>query len=94
MQEINYRGTDHVVRINGLDTGHWQEDVRVSVAGGADAIRIPKTQYGADVKAVEQAVEKAEREFGCPVGSTLLMAAIESTRGVWYCPELWIVWSY
>lgn len=82
LQEIDYRGIERVVRINGLDTEHWQEDVRVCVAGGADAIRIPKTQYGRDVKAVEKAVEEAEREFGRPVGSTLLMAAIESTRGV------------
>lgn len=82
LQEIDYRGIERVVRINGLDTGHWREDIRVSVAGGADAIRIPKTQYAADVKAVEQAVGEAEREFNRPIGSTLLMAAIESTRGV------------
>ncbi len=82
LQEIDYRGIERIVRINGLDTEHWQEDVRVSVAGGADGIRIPKTQYAADVKAVERAIEEAEREFGRPVGSTLLMAAIESTRGV------------
>lgn len=25
-----------IVRINGLDTPHWQEDIRVCVAGGAD----------------------------------------------------------
>lgn len=82
LQEIDYRGIERVVRINGLDTAHWQEDVRVCVAGGADAIRIAKTQYVKDVKMVEQAVEQAEREFGRPVGSTLLMAAIESTRGI------------
>ncbi len=82
LQEIDYRDIERVVRINGLDTEHWQEDIRVCVAGGADAIRIPKTQYASDVKAVEKAVEAAEIEFGRPVGSTLLMAAIESTRGV------------
>ena len=31
-------------RINGLDTPHWQEDIRVCVAGGADTIRIAKTE--------------------------------------------------
>ena len=48
LQEIDYRGVERVVRINGLDTPHW----------------------------------KAEREFGRPEGSTLLMAALESCRGV------------
>lgn len=82
LQEIDYRGVERVVRINGLDTELWQEDVRVCVAGGADSIRIPKTQYASDVKTIEKAVEDAEREFCKPIGSTLLMAAIESTRGV------------
>lgn len=82
LREIDYRGVERVVRINGLDTPYWQEDVRVCVAGGCDAIRIAKTEKAGDVLAVEREVEKAEREFGREIGSTLLMAAIESARGV------------
>lgn len=82
LKEIDYRGTERVVRINGLDTPHWREDIRVCVAGGADTIRIAKTESAADVHTVEEAVTAAEEEFGVPVGKTLLMAAIESTRGV------------
>ena len=81
-QEIDYRGTERVVRINGLDTPHWQEDIRVCVAGGADTIRIAKTECAQDVKTVEEHVLAAEREFGRPEGSTLLMAALESCKGV------------
>ena len=33
---IDYGSTEVIVRINGLDTPHWQEDIRVCVAGGAD----------------------------------------------------------
>lgn len=82
LQEIDYRGTERVVRINGLDTLHWQEDIRVCVAGGADTIRIAKTECAQDVKTVEEHVLAAEREFGRPEGSTLLMAALESCKGV------------
>ncbi|MBR0355703.1 MAG: HpcH/HpaI aldolase/citrate lyase family protein [Oscillospiraceae bacterium] len=82
LREIDYRGVERVVRINGMDTPYWQEDVRVCVAGGCDAIRIAKTEKAGDVLAVEREVEKAEREFGRETGSTLLMAAIESARGV------------
>lgn len=82
LQEIDYRGVERIVRINGLDTPHWQEDVRVSVAGGADGIRIPKVERATDIKTVEKAIEEAEKEFGRDVGSTLIMAAIESARGV------------
>ncbi|PNV59674.1 citrate lyase subunit beta [Clostridium sp. chh4-2] len=82
LKEIDYRGVERVVRINGLDTPHWKEDIRVCVAGGCDTIRIAKTETAQDVHTVEEAVLAAEREFGQPEGSTLLMAALESCKGV------------
>ncbi|WP_352397259.1 aldolase/citrate lyase family protein [[Clostridium] aminophilum] len=82
LQEIDYRGVERVVRINGLDTDLWREDVRCAVAGGCDSIRIPKTETADDVRTVEYAIAEAEREFRRPVGSVLIMAALESARGV------------
>ncbi len=82
LQEIDYRGVERVVRINGLDSPYWKEDIRCAVAGGADSIRIPKTESASDVKMVERAVIEAEKEFNVPAGRTLIMAAIESARGV------------
>ena len=63
LQEIDYRGVERVVRINGLDTDLWREDVRCAVAGGCDSIRIPKTENADDVRTVEYAIAEAEREF-------------------------------
>lgn len=37
LKTIDYGDTEVIVRINGLDTPHWQEDIRCAVAGGADA---------------------------------------------------------
>lgn len=88
LQEIDYRGCERVVRINGLDTPYWREDIRCSVAGGCDAIRIPKTECANDVKLVENAVADAEKEFGLEEGSVLIMAAIESARGVMKALEI------
>ena len=88
LRALNHGGVERVVRINGLDTPHWQEDIRVCVAGGADAIRIAKTESAENVRTVEKAVEAAEREFGVPVGRTLLMAAIESARGILHAEEI------
>ena len=79
---IDYGDTEVIVRINGLDTPHWQEDIRVCVAGGADGIRIAKCESAQDVHTVEAAVEQAEKEFGVEVGRTLLMAALESPKGI------------
>ena len=82
LRSIDYRGCERVVRINGLDSPYWKEDIRCSVAGGCDAIRIPKTETEEDVKLVEKEVVRAECEFGRPEGSVLIMAAVESARGV------------
>lgn len=82
LKTIDYGETEVIVRINGLDTPHWQEDIRVCVAGGADGIRIAKCESAADVLTVAQATEEAEREFGVEVGRTLLMAALESPKGI------------
>ena len=82
LREIDYRGVERVVRINGLDTPYWREDIRCAVAGGCDAIRIPKTESAQDVHVVEEAVIAAEKEFGREAGSVLIMAALDSARGI------------
>ena len=82
LKEINYRGIECIVRINGLDSDLWEEDIRCAVAGGADGIRIPKTETAEDVQKVEKAVEDAEKEFGIEQGKVLIMAALESAKGV------------
>lgn len=82
LKTIDYGDTEVIVRINGLDTPHWQEDIRVSVAGGADGVRIPTCESAEDVKKVEEHVLAAEKEFGVEEGRTLIMAALESPKGV------------
>lgn len=82
LKNIDYGDTEVIVRINGLETPHWKEDIRVVVAAGADGIRIPKCESAADVKLVEEHVLAAEREFGVEEGRTLLMAALESPKGI------------
>lgn len=82
LKNIDYRGAERIVRINGLDTPHWQEDIRVCVAAGCDGIRIAKTERAQDVWDVVEHIEKAEKEFGREAGATLVMSALESPMGV------------
>ena len=60
---IDYGSTEVIVRINGLDTPHWQEDIRVCVAGGADVILIPEIPYDMDqvIKTIEHRMETGSR---------------------------------
>lgn len=71
-----------VVRINALDTEFWEEDLEAVVRAGVDVIRIPKTDTAEDVSIVENEVERIEKEIGKEIGSTKLMAALESPIAV------------
>lgn len=88
LKTVDYGDTEVIVRINGLDTPHWREDVRVCVAAGADGVRIAKCESAGDVIAVEKAVEAAEEEFRKEKGRTLLMAALESPKGILNAQEI------
>ena len=88
LKSIDYGDTEVIVRINGLDTPHWQEDVRVCVAGGADGVRIAKCESADDVRLIEDHVLAAEKEFGVEEGRTLLMAALESPKGILNAREI------
>ena len=88
LKTVDYGDTEVIVRINGLDTPHWREDVRVCVAAGADGGRIAKCESAGDVIAVERAVEAAEEEFRKEKGRTLLMAALESPKGILNAQEI------
>lgn len=71
-----------VVRINALDTEFWKEDLEAVVRAGVDVIRIPKTDTPQDVITVEKEVERIEKEIGLEIGTTKLMAALESPLAV------------
>jgi len=82
IQLTAYRGIESVVRINPLDTPYGLKDLEAAVRGGAEIIRLPKTDCAEDIHRLEREVERIERECGREVGSTKLMAAIESASGV------------
>jgi citrate lyase subunit beta/citryl-CoA lyase len=77
-----YEGIERVVRINPLNTPFGLKDLEAAVRGGVDVVRLPKTDRAEDVHQLEAEVEKIEKACGRTVGSTKLMAAIESASGV------------
>lgn len=77
-----YRDIETVVRINPLNTPFGLKDLQAAVRGGADVIRLPKTDSPDDIYQLENEVARIEESCGRSVGSTRLMAAIESAVGV------------
>lgn len=75
-------GIETVVRINALDTPFGLKDLEAVVRAGVDVVRLPMTNCAEDILELEAHVERIEKECGREVGSTKLMAAIESALGV------------
>lgn len=82
LKQGSYGNIETVVRINGVDTPYWQDDLQAAVFGGADIIRLPKTETADDVLELEKNIESFEKASGRPAGDTKVMAAIESASGV------------
>ncbi len=69
------------VRINGLHTPYWREDVQAAMAGRADGIVLPKPRSPADVFAVAELMDQFEgSERGEP--AKILALAGETARGL------------
>ncbi|GKX45947.1 citrate (pro-3S)-lyase subunit beta [Pectobacterium carotovorum] len=82
LQYPMYRDIETVVRINQLSTPFGLLDLEAAVRGGADVIRLPKTDSTDDVDELEHHLVRIEKACGREVGSTRIMAAIESAVGV------------
>lgn len=77
-----YNDIETVVRINPLNTPFGLKDLEAAVRAGVDVIRLPKTDTPEDIYQLEREIVRIEESCGRPVGSTKLMAAIESAVGV------------
>lgn len=81
LKSLDYSSTEIVVRVNSLDS--WgEEDIKAIVHAGVDVVRLPKTETAQDILDVEAIIEHTERLSGKEVGSTKIMAAIESSLGI------------
>ncbi len=88
LTSIDYEGAETVVRINGLDTPYGLEDLEAMVRARPNVIRLPKTDTAQDVIDVEKIITEIEEKAGIPVGTTKMMAAIESAVGILNAPEI------
>ncbi len=77
-----YRDVETVVRINAMKSEFGQKDLEVAVRGGAQIVRLPKTDDASEVRELEERIVRIEQACGRPVGDTRIMAAIESASGV------------
>lgn len=81
LKVIDYGNTETVVRVNGLDTPYGKDDFQAMVRAKVDVIRLPKTDTAQDIVDADNLITEIEKDIGLEVGTTKLMAAIESPLG-------------
>lgn len=82
LQHPLYQDIETIVRVNPLDSAYGIADLEAVVRGGADIVRLPKTDTAQDVIDIENEITRIEYACGREHGSTGLLAAIESPQGI------------
>ena len=82
LQHPLYQEIETVVRVNPLDSEFGLLDLNAVVRAGVDVVRMPKTETAQDVVDMDNAITDIEKACGREVGSTKMLAAIDSPLGI------------
>src|ERR1700682_1927603 len=75
-----------IVRVNGLETPHFEADLEAIVGAGLDIVNLPKPESADDVRACAAALAKIEQRIGAqPVD---ILANIESPKAYRLAAEI------
>jgi len=69
------------VRINPLDKG-GDVDLAAAMRGAPDIVALPKVAEPDHVIELDRAIDRLEREYGLPLGSTEILPNVELARGL------------
>jgi len=77
-----WRDTPVVVRVNGIDTPFFHDDLEAVVSAGAAIIRLPMVRDAQMIHDLDVEITLLEKKYGIPLGRTKILAAVESASGV------------
>ena len=79
---LSFENSERLVRINAVGSGLESEDLAAVLPDKPDGIVIPKVQDADQIRWVSQKIGDIEGEFGWSDGSIVLLAVVESARGI------------
>lgn len=88
LRALDLSGKEYLVRVNSLDSPYGLADLEAIVRIGGVVIRLPKTETPKDVLDCEREIACIEEQCGMEIGSTRMMAAVESAAGVLNAKEI------
>ena len=71
-----------IVRVNGLDTPYWKEDLQAVIPAGVQTVMLPKSATAEDIRLCDAFMAETELANGIPEGTVRLMPLIETALGV------------
>lgn len=77
-----------LIRVNGIYSEFFEDDLEAAVRARPDALRIPKVESADEVKKISQRIAKIEASAGIDTGSIELWCNIESYLGVLRAEEI------
>lgn len=82
LRYLDFSNTEVAIRINGMDTPYWEEDIKKIIPEKPDMIRLPKAETKEQIKRLNEEISKIEEKSGIKVGNTKIMVSIESAKGL------------
>jgi citrate lyase subunit beta/citryl-CoA lyase len=81
-------GKEIFVRINSLPTPYAVSDIKAVVTGRLGGICLPKSESADDIHRADALLADAEKETGLRMGSTSILALIETPKGIMNAYEI------
>lgn len=85
---LDFGDSEMVVRINDYTTDIGQKDIAEIVKTKKAVIRMPKAETAEDIKRCSELIGDAEKKNGIPIGSTKMIASLETAAGVLNAREI------
>lgn len=79
---LDFGKCERIVRINGLDTPYWEEDLRAILPLTPEVIMPPKVSGDADIRRLDEKLTELETVMGIETGQTKILALLETALGV------------
>jgi citrate lyase subunit beta/citryl-CoA lyase len=82
LDSYRHRNKEIFVRINGLDTPYFQDDLAATLPALPDGVRLPKCESPELVERLDHLLIGFEEEIGCEPELFKIIASVESAQGI------------
>jgi citrate lyase beta subunit len=88
LQALDFGASEYLVRINPVGSGLEMPDLELVLPGRPQGVVVPKLESGDQLSWVSDRISEAEKESNSSPGSTIIIAIVETARGILNLPEI------